>query len=604
MANEEHAVQLDLELPFPEMVRDVPLLPARMINEYAYCPRLAYLEWVQGEWEDSSDTVEGRHVHRRVDKPGGKLPPAAALAKKTKDAANDAAQTADEPKARSTPKAAEDEGEVMEKIHARSITLSSNRLGLIARLDLIEGEGLAVTPVDYKRGKRPHIEHGAYDPERVQLCVQGMILAEHGYRCEAGVLYFAGSRERVLVEFTDDLRRLTKNTIDALRFVASGGTIPAPLEDSPKCPRCSLVGICLPDEIGFFRGADIAPRPLVVGLESAMPVYVQAFHAKVAKAGECLEISIDDVKTQTVRLIDCSQLALFGNIYVTTPALNELMTRGIPITWHSHGGWFMGHTIGSGHKNVELRRAQFRAADDRGFCLRLAKGLIDAKIRNARSLMRRNWKSGEAPADLLEAMSGDTRRLTRVADLEALLGVEGSAAARYFGNFSHLINHTGPDGNFVFDFQTRNRRPPTDPVNAMLSYAYALLVRVWLVTLSAVGLDPYLGFYHQPRYGRPALALDLMEPFRPLIADSTVIQAINNGEVRPTDFVQAAGSVNLTPDGRKRFIGTFERRMSLEVTHPLFGYRVSYRRLLELQARLLARHLLGELPEYPNFTPR
>jgi CRISPR-associated protein Cas1 len=141
-------------------------------------------------------------------------------------------------------------------------------------------------------------------------------------------------------------------------------------------------------------------------------------------------------------------------------------------------------------------------------------------------------------------------------------------------------------------------------VNALLSYAYTLLARLWTVTLSVVGFDPYRGFFHQPRYGRPALALDLMEPFRPLIADSTVLQAINNGEVRPTDFVQAAGSVNLTNDGRKRFIATFERRMQQEVTHPLFQYRVSYRRLLELQARLLGRHLLGEMPDYPNFTPR
>jgi CRISPR-associated protein Cas1 len=440
MSHVEHAEQLDLELPFPELVRDVPLLPARMINEFAYCPRLAYLEWVQGEWEESSDTVEGRHVHRRVDKPSGKLPSAAALSK---------------------PKATEDEGETMERIHARSITLSSNRLGLIARMDLVEGEGQVVTPVDYKRGKRPHVAHGAYDPERVQLCVQGMILAEHGYQCEAGVLYFAASRERVRVEFTDDLRRLTRNTIDGLRFVAAGGTIPVPLEDSPKCPRCSLVGICLPDEICFFRGADIAPRPLVAGLESAMPVYVQAFHAKVAKAGECLEVFIDEDKIQTVRLIDCSQLALFGNIYVTTPALNELMARGIPITWHSHGGWCMGHTVGTGHKNIELRRAQFRAADDPGFCLRLAKGLIDAKVRNARTLLRRNWKTGEAPADLLESMRGDGRRVTRAPDLETLLGVEGSAAARYFGRFNQLLNQTEPEGNFAFDFQRRsNRLPP------------------------------------------------------------------------------------------------------------------------------------------------
>lgn len=579
MPSQEAPVQAELELPFPDLARDVPLLPARMINEYCYCPRLAYLMWVQGEWDDSGDTVEGRHVHRRVDKPGGKLPPADALGE-------------------------EAGGGEMEKLHARSITLSSNRLGLIAKLDLIEGQGTQVTPVDYKRGKRPHVAHGAYDPERVQLCVQGMLLSEHGYRCDEGVIYFAGSRERVRVEFTEELRQLTRQTIDGLRFVASGGQIPAPLQDSPKCPRCSLVGICLPDEINFFRGADIAPRPLSVGLETALPVYVQAHHAKVAKVGETLEISVDDVKTQTVRLINCSQLALFGNVYVTAPALMELMTRGVPVSWHSHGGWFMGHTIGTGHKNVELRRAQFRAADDEHFCLRLAKGLVDTKIRNCRTLLRRNWKNAEAPPGLLEDLNGDLRRVARAPDLQGLLGVEGSAAARYFGAFTNLLKDTGPEGNFAFDFKTRNRRPPTDPVNAMLSYAYSLLVRVWHVTLSALGLDPYLGFYHQPRYGRPALALDLMEPFRPLIADSTVIQAINNGEVRPTDFVAAAGSVNLSPDGRKRFIGTFERRMSLEVTHPLFGYRVSYRRLLELQARLLARHLLGELNEYPGFTPR
>jgi CRISPR-associated protein Cas1 len=133
-----------------------------------------------------------------------------------------------------------------------------------------------------------------------------------------------------------------------------------------------------------------------------------------------------------------------------------------------------------------------------------------------------------------------------------------------------------------FDFEKRNRRPPADPVNALLSYAYSLLVRAWTIALTAVGFDAYRGFYHQPRYGRPALSLDMMEPFRPLIADSSVIQAINNSEVRPSDFISVASSVALTDDGRKRFIATFERRMSHEVTHPLFGYKVRYRRLLEL----------------------
>ncbi|MGH8503625.1 MAG: CRISPR-associated protein Cas4, partial [Gammaproteobacteria bacterium] len=237
--------QKDLPLPFPELAGDMPLLPARMVNEYQYCPRLAYLEWVQGEWASSSDTVEGTHAHRRVDKPAGDLPPPG-------DTQQD------------------------EKIHARSITLSSNRLGLIAKLDLIEGEGNVVTPVDYKRGKRPHVAKGAYDPERVQICVQALILEEHGYTCNEGIIYFVSGKERVRVVFYEELRALTMNAIQGLRFVAAGGQMPPPLEDSPKCPRCSLVGICLPDEVNYLQRGNVEPRPLAVARDEALPVYVRA----------------------------------------------------------------------------------------------------------------------------------------------------------------------------------------------------------------------------------------------------------------------------------------------------------------------------------------
>lgn len=565
------ATQSELPLPFPDLSGDQPLLPARMVNEYQYCPRLAYLEWVQGEWAESADTVEGRYAHRRVDRPGGDLP--------------DPAENQEQ------------------RFHARSITLSSNRLGLIARMDLVEAEGNRVTPVDYKRGKRPHVQRGAYDPERVQLCVQGLILEEHGYVCDEGVLYFAASRERVRVVFDEELRSLTRNAIDGLRLIAAGGQIPPPLEDSPKCPRCSLVGICLPDEVNSMHRQDLSPRPLAVTREEALPLYVQARGAKVAKKGETLEISVEDKLVQTVRLVDVSQLAILGQVYVTTPTLQELMSREIPISWHSFGGWFMGHTIGTGHKNVEVRTAQYRASFDSQACLRLAKNIVTAKIQNQRTLLRRNWKGGAAESHIIDGFQSDLRGVGRAQDLGELLGVEGQAAARYFGNFSEMISR-GDGDSLRFDFEKRSRRPPADPVNALLSYAYSLLVRAWTIALTAVGFDAYRGFYHQPRYGRPALALDMMEPFRPLIADSSVIQAINNGEVRPSDFISVAGSVALTDDGRKRFIGTFERRMSQEVTHPLFGYRVSYRRLLELQARLLSRYLLGEIAEYPSFTTR
>lgn len=565
--------QGELPLPFPELSADMPLLPARMVNEYQYCPRLAYLEWVQGEWAESADTVEGRYRHRRVDKPAGDLPAPA-------------------------------EAEEGAKIHAKSITLSSSRLGLIAKMDLIEGEGSVAVPVDYKRGKRPHVPKGAYDPERIQLCVQGLILEEHGYTCNEGVLYFAESKERVPVAFDEELRTKTRAAVDGLRLIAAGGQLPPPLEDSPKCPRCSLVGICLPDEVNFLKKPEESPRPLAVARDEALPLYVQANRAKVAKSGETLEISVDD-KTQTsVRLIDVSQVVLMGNVYLTTPTLHELMRRDIPVSWHSYGGWFLGHTVGVGHKNVELRTAQYRASFDETICLRLAKGLVRTKILNCRTLMRRNWRGDDKPEPLLDALKRDAGDCQRTPGFPELLGTEGVAAQRYFQNFARLLKDDPDTKSFRFDFTRRNRRPPTDPVNALLSFAYTLLARTWTVTLSAVGFDPYRGFYHQPRYGRPALALDMMEPFRPLVADSAVLQAINNGEVRPSDFVSAAGSVALAADGRKRFIGTFERRLGQEIAHPLFGYKVSYRRLFELQARLLGRFLLGDIHEYPDFTTR
>lgn len=568
------AEQRELNLPLPELPAGMPNVPVRMVNEHVYCPRLAYLEWVQGEWADSVHTVEGRHRHRRVDKKGGRLPAADELAPE-------------------------------ERIHARSITLASERLGLVARLDLIESENGVVSPVDYKRGKRPHVPRGVYDPERVQLCAQGLLLSEHGYECTSGEIYYCASRERVRVEFDDELVDQTHIAIHDLRLVAAQGTIPPPLEDSPKCSGCSLAPICLPDEINYLRSGAGDLRPLAVGVTEALPVYVQAHHAKVAKKGDCLEISVEEQKTARARLLDTSQLVLMGNIYLTTPTLRELMRRQIPVSWYSYGGWFLGHTTGLGHKNVELRTAQYRASFDEATCLRLAKGWVKAKIQNSRTLMRRNWRADE---EAEERVQTDLKRLaagvSRARDLPTLLGVEGSAAASYFGAFRNLVKGAADEAEFGFDFTQRNRRPPADPVNAMLSFAYAMLVREWNVALTAVGFDAFRGFYHQPRYGRPALTLDMMEPFRPLLADSSVLLAINNGEVHPTDFIAAGDRVNLSADGRKRFIGCFERRISQEVTHPVFGYRLSYRRLLELQARLLGRFLLGEITTYPNFTTR
>ena len=553
--------------------KEAPLIPARMLNEFVYCPRLAYLEWVQKEFEDSADTVQGRHVHRRVDRAGGELPEPAA--------------------------------EAADVRVVRSLELSSQKLNLIAKIDLVEVADGEATPVDYKRGKRPHVPRHAYDPERVQLCAQGLLLEEHGYKCSAGVLYFAGSRERVHVPFDDELRLLTRTSIRELGLLANDGQIPPPLEDSPKCPRCSLVGVCLPDEVNWLRTVAENVRPLTVHQTRALPLYVQAHRGKVAKKGELLIVTKDDDEndeTTRVRLAEVSQLVLLGSIYVTTPTLHELMRRNIPVTWQSYSGWLFGHTVGTGHANVELRTAQYRGSFDESVCLRLAQGWIQAKIRNCRTMLRRNTRSSCEIDKALTDLKRLADRAGRVRDLATLLGVEGAAAAVYFGRLPRTFRADGVVGGF--QMSGRNRRPPVDPVNAMLSFGYAMLARTFLTALTAVGFDGYRGFYHQPRYGRPALALDMMEPFRPLIVDSAVMTAINNGEIRPTDFVSTTIGVNLSDTGRRRFLATLERRLGHEVTHPVFGYRVEYRRLIEIQSRLLGRFLLGEIPHYPNFVTR
>ena len=620
--------QGELPLEAPPLPEDAPFLPARMVNEYVYCPRLAYLEWVQGEWAESADTVEGVHAHRRVDREDRPLPPADALGE------------ADRPR-------------------TRSVTLSSRRLGLVARIDLVESDGESVVPVDYKRGKRPHIAAGAYEPERVQLCVQGLLLEENGYRCTEGVLYFAESRERVRVVFDEELREATRGAIGGLRLVAAGGRIPPPLRDSPKCPRCSLVGICLPDEVNHFHRTGVTPRPIAVRRDETLPLYVQANNVRLAKKGETITLTEEDGPTTTARLIDVSQVVLMGNARMTTPCLHALMRREIPVTWHSYGGWFLGHTVGLGHKNVELREAQYRASFTPAVSLAVARSLVAAKVRNSRTMMRRNWRGDEHERELvLKILRRLADRTRHARDADTLLGLEGEAASVYFRAFAGLLrapaaapvtghaqgavhqpsratapvmaSATGAGGGVgaagegapatgaepaadntggatplpAFRFDRRNRRPPTDPVNALLSFAYSMLTRTFTVTLSAIGFDVYRGFYHRPRYGRPALALDLMEPFRPIVADSTVLQAINNGEVKPNDFLHGGAGTALKSAGRKRFIAAFERRLAQETTHPIFGYRLTMRRLIEVQGRLFGRYLMGEIKEYPHYLPR
>ncbi len=547
---------------------EVPdLVPARMVNEFTYCPRLFFLEWVQARFADNPDTVEGRYQHRVVDQEGGAAP-------------------------------LPDEGDLLS---SRSVLLSSPALGLVGKVDLIEGDGGAVRPVDYKRGSPPDTPERSWEPERVQLCVNGLLLRDAGYRCDEGVLYFAEARRRVVVPFDDDLVAQTTDMLVSLRQVAAADLPPAPLVDSPKCPRCSLVGICLPDETNALAARSDRPvRRLLPRDPAARPLYVTEQGTTLGHREGRVEITRKGEVLQTVRMIDVSQVSVYGNVQVTTQLLRQLFAREIPVCWFSYGGWFQGIAEGLPSKHIELRRRQVALAHQGG--LDVARRMVEGKIRNCRTLLRRNSRErNESVLTSLKELADGARVTTSVA---SLLGVEGSAARLYFSGFPAMLREDLRLPGGAFTFEGRNRRPPRDAVNCLLSYLYSLLVKDLTATVYGVGFDPYLGFFHRPRFGRPALALDLSEEFRPLVAESVALNLINNGEMKGSQFLVRAGGVTLTSEGRKSVLAAYERRLDTEIRHPTFGYKVTYRRVLEVQARVLAAHVLGEVPEYVPFTTR
>ena len=600
------------------VVDDAPeVVPARMINELLYCERLLYLEWAQAEFEDNLYTVDGKLVHSRVDARAGALP----------------------------APADDDEDEEPMPFEVRSVWLTSERLGITAKIDLVEGEGGLVTPIEYKRGRVPAVPEGAYLPERAQLCAQVLLLREHGHRCEGGEIWYAGERKRVPIRIDATLEKITLDAARLARQVTSRATIPPPLVDSPKCKGCSLVAICLPDEVTLLRrlsgaeeeetstseqlGLDLSPEPISLDGDAfgamekdpwgigdpkaseheirrlhparneRLPLYVQAQGARIGLEGHTLRVEAKGAAVVTARLPLTSHVVVMGQVQVTTQPLAALLDHDVPLTLFSTGGWYRGRTAGHGSKNVELRIAQYRAADDAARSLAIAQSMVAAKIRNQRLMLRRNGSADSTLLGELEILARKSERATSAAEL---LGLEGTAARAYFGAFGTMLKSRALAEGFALD--GRNRRPPKDPLNALLSFAYALLVKDVALACGAVGLDPLLGFFHRPRYGRPALALDLMEELRPLVADSTVIGSVNTGVVTDDDFERSPAGVALRAPARKRLLAAYERRMEQLVTHPVFGYRLTYRRVLEVQARLLGRHVMGEIPSYPAFRTR
>lgn len=350
-------------------------------------------------------------------------------------------------------------------------------------------------------------------------------------------------------------------------------------------------------------------------------LYLTEQQALVKKDGDTLLVSLPADKATgrpkkdvRVPLMKIDRVVVQGNATLTSPAIAALMERRAEITFLNQYGRFQGHLTPAFSKNGQLRLAQTAAHMDPARQLALARAFVLGKAANMRTmLLRANRKrqnealaagAGAIHAAMTavatmapDATPADPTRPQADSAYGRLQGHEGAATAAYFGCFRHLLNRPELFGG-------RTRRPPKDPVNALLSYGYTILLNQVASAICAVGLDPYVGYLHSTQYGKPALALDLMEEFRPLIVDSVVLSVFNNGILNERDFNEEFGGWRLNDAGRRTFLAKLEARFDETIMHPTFDYQATYRRCLELQARLLAKALTGEIAAYPAFVTR
>lgn len=591
--------------------------PARGVAEHAYCPRLFYYMTVEGVFLPSADTEQGAGVHRRVDRPSAATPEPATKVRRTR--------------AKPVEKLEESETDPDRPKSVRSLALTSENLGLTATLDLAEINGMTAVPVEYRKGRprRPGQVIEATDEmmeeprllpppqpwptDRVQVGFQVLLLEEAGYTVPEAFLYYASEKLRLRVVVDDALRREALAELEAAKRAAEGPR-PAPLVNDPKCPRCSLQPMCLPDEINHQRltaltvngqssDEQLTPRKIWPPRDDGIHVVLQKEGVRVGVRGQSIRIT--DKEGEVVRdfpLANVESLAVLGGVQVSTQALCVFADHEVPVAFMSSAGRLVAMMDPMGPTSAAVRAAQVRILDRPDKALELARAVIVAKIANQRTLLMRNHVSlpSRVSADLQDAVTAAERALT----MDELRGHEGNAAAIYFANFAGLFKQGVSEIAAKFTAHGRQRRPPPDPINAVLSFGYSMLANECTAACRLASLEPTLGALHSTRPGRPALALDLMEPFRPLIADSVAVSAFNRGELAEGHFLDTSVGCTLTDYGRKGFFSAHGRRMDTEVKHPVFEYRLSYRRMLMLHARLVAAWLLGEVPTLSFLTTR
>ncbi len=542
-----------------------PLLRVMALHALAYCERLFYLEEVEEIRRADARVYDGRRLHEDLEK--------------------------------------EEEAVTLE--------LASETLGIKGKLDGLKRQRGGWMVVEHKKGKSQ--KGAAWPSDRLQVLAYALLLAEHTGRevKEALIHYHADQKKVRLTVDREAALAEVQAAVARARELRSSMERPPVAAPEQLCRTCSLAPECLPEEERFALTETGKPQRLFPADDDRRIVHLVEQGLTIRRGGEQLVLVFPDGSKKQLPGMNILALVLHGNVQISTQAIHFCAAHDIGVHWLSYGGHYVG-ALTPGAGRVQRRNRQYQAMQDQSLQVQLARRLVEAKVENhLRYFLRavRTQNDIEQPPEIRQGLSQlrDTLREIKRLEvapaapdpagsrfeeiLEQIRGQEGQAARIYFGLIPHLLR--AASGEFM-TFQGRNRRPPKDPFNALLSFGYALLYRDCVAALLAVGLEPALGILHTPRSAAYPLALDLMELFRLILWEIPLIGSVNRRQWQESDFEATPGQVWLAQDGRRKAIQLYEGRKQEKWKHPVLQYSLSYARTIELEARLLEKEWTGQ----------
>lgn len=525
------------------------------LHAIAYCPRLFYLEEVEELYTQNAAVFAGRRLHAQLEK---------------------------------------QEDEEWEELF-----LESEELGLRGRVDALRTRDGQTIPYEHKRGRCYRDENkqpSAWESDRLQILAYACLLeSAFGIPIKEGRIRYHTDNVLIHIPLNDEGRKAVREAIQQARLLRDSPYRPPITDNERLCARCSLAPVCLPEEARLAHNKEWQPIRLFPKDDDRQAIHILEPGTAVGKTGEQIKITRRNRPIETIPAQQIEQVVLHSFSQISTQALHFCSEKEIGVHFISGGGRYLG-SFDNRRGSIQRRIRQYTALTQVEICLELARKLVICRGQGQRKfLMRGTRGTKEVPEKLQKAilqMKILLKQVERVESIESLLGFEGNLAALYFGALPWLI---GKNVAIELHFANRNRRPPKDRFNALLSFGYALLIKDVMNSILVVGLEPALGFYHQPRSQAAPLALDLMEIFRVPLVDMTVLASINRGQWDiKTDFEVRGAQVWLSDSGRHKFVSLYERRKEESWKHPATGYSLTYRRLFELEVRLLEKEWSGE----------